>query len=134
MAGAQTSIRRKLTAVILMTTCTVVGLTAAAFICYEIFTFRQNARESFATLGQVVAANSSGSLAFANVKDAREVLSALHAEPQISSAALYDKAGNLFAIYPSGGPRPSLPPLAPRRSFHFSRSYLEMYEPVAQVA
>ena len=79
-----------------MASCTVVGVTAAAFLCYEIVTFRQGIRKSLTTLAQVVAANSSGSLAFSDVKDARQVLSALQAEPQIISGALYDKEGGRF--------------------------------------
>jgi PAS domain S-box-containing protein len=127
-----TSIRRKLTSVILMISCTVVGLTAAAFISYEMFTFRYSTRENLSTLAEVLAANSSGSLAFTDVKDARQVLSALQAEPQIVMAALYDRDGILFASYPTNQPPKSFPETVPATGFRFARQYLEIYQPVRQ--
>ena len=127
------SIRRKLTAFVLLISCTVVGLTAAAFICYEILTFRSNMRESLSTLAEVLAANSSGSLAFSDVKDARQVLSALQTEPQIVSAALYEKEGKFFAGYPTNWPAQSFPATMPKkRGYRFFRQHLEVYEPVHQ--
>src|SRR5438132_3075465 len=55
----------------------------------------QTTLKNLATLGRVIAANSTASLAFANQADAREILSALKAEPHVVAAALYDKDGRL---------------------------------------
>src|SRR5882762_7888246 len=56
-------------------------LTSAAFVTYQVVAFRQTTLKNLSTLGRVIAANSTASLAFANQADAREILSALGAEP-----------------------------------------------------
>src|ERR1041384_5136908 len=93
------SIRRKLTGVILITSCTVVAVTTAIFIASEIFSFRENARLSLSTVGQIVAANSTAALTFSNVTDAGEILGALRVDREVTAAALYDKKGKGFAAY-----------------------------------
>ena len=73
-------IRRKLRAVILLTSGTVLLLTCIAFIAYELLTFRNAARENLSTLAEIMAENSTAALAFRNEEDARKILASLRAE------------------------------------------------------
>ena len=125
-------IRRKLTAMLLLISGLVLLLTSAAFVGYQHFSFRQTTRNNLATLGRIIAANSTASLAFANEADASEILSALRAEPHIVAAALYDKNGRVFATYPAGLPSNALPPTAPADGYRFENGLLVGIQPVAE--
>ena len=125
-----TPIRRKLMTMMLVTSGLVLLLTSAAFVTYEVVTFRQTALRQLATLGQVIAANSTAALAFANPDDAREILSALKAEHHIVGATLYDGQGQPFARYPDTATGPSRPPEAD--GYRAERGHLSGYEPVVQ--
>lgn len=125
-------IRRKVIAIMLLTSGTVLLLTCLAFIGYEFQTYRQNMLRSSQTLGQVIATNATAALAFENEDDAQEILSALKAEPQIVAAALYDQAGTLFAIYPGTAAASTFPKRAPDDGYRFAGQYLIGAEAVHQ--
>ena len=95
------SIRRKLRSVILLTCGSVLFLTIASFVAYEIVTFRRVHRENMGTLAEVIASTATSALAFKSQEDAADTLSALRAEPAVQLAVLYDETGAVFAIYPS---------------------------------
>src|SRR5260370_376520 len=80
-------IKRKLTAMLLLISSLVLLLTTAAFVIYQVLAYRQTTLKGLATLGRIIAANSTASLAFANQADAREILSALRAEPHATAAS-----------------------------------------------
>ena len=82
-------IKQKLTALLLLVSSLVLLLTSAAFVSYEVLAIRRTTLKNLSTLGRVIAANSTASLAFANQADAREILSALRAEPHVVAAGLY---------------------------------------------
>ena len=92
-------IKRKLTAILLLISGLVLLLTSAAFMTYQVVTFRQTMRNNLATRAGILAANSTAALAFANEADATEVLSALKSDPHMVAAALYDQDGKVFATY-----------------------------------
>lgn len=125
-------IRRKITAAIMLTSITVVILTVAAFMLYDLSTIRTNATQDFSTLARVIAANSSAALAFKNDTDARDVLSSLAAEPQVLSAALYDDAGKLFQVYPANANTNSFPVEPMNQGYRLTKEHIEFYEPVKQ--
>ncbi|HZE93933.1 MAG TPA: hypothetical protein VEZ49_04430, partial [Gemmatimonadales bacterium] len=58
-------IKRKLTAILLLISGLVLLLTSAAFVTYQIVTFRQTMRNNLATRARILAANSTAALAFA---------------------------------------------------------------------
>src|SRR5882724_10090208 len=92
-----TPIRRKLMTMILVTSGVVLLLTCAAFVGYELLTYRRVAAQQLATLGEIIAAESTGAVAFDNQRDATEILAALKAERHIAAACLYDKQGRVFS-------------------------------------
>src|SRR2546425_5558922 len=92
-------IKQKLTAMLVLISGLVLLLTSAGFAGYQHWSLRQATRDALAVRGRILAANSTASLAFANDKDAREILSALRADPHIVAAVLYDQSGQGFAEY-----------------------------------
>ena len=125
-------IKRKLTALFLLTSGAVLFLTCAAYFAYEFVTFRQTTRGQLLTLGQIVAANSTAALAFGNERDAGEILAALKAERHIVSAGLYDRKGKLFSRYPATLSADALPAAPDTDGYRFEESYLVGVEPVAE--
>jgi signal transduction histidine kinase len=125
-------IKQKLTAMLMAASGAVVLLTCSAFVLYELFTFRTAARENLATIAQVLAANSTGSLAFDNEQDASEVLQALHAERRILAAGLYKADGRLFVSYHSAQPDPAVPPAPGTDGYRFERGRLIGVQPVVE--
>ena len=125
-------IRQKLMTILRLTSGVVVVLSCAAFLAYEVLAFRQATLKNVSTLGAVIAANSTASLAFQNEGDAREILSALRAEPHIVAAALYDKDGRLFSRYPADLAVADLPAAPARDGYRFEGAHLVGFEPVAQ--
>ena len=103
------SIRRKLMVMLLVTSGAVLALTCAAFIAYQYESYRGAARYTVQSIGELIASNSTAAVAFDNASDETDVLAALHAEPRITVAAVYDAGGSLFAHYPAEAPATAFP-------------------------
>jgi PAS domain S-box-containing protein len=127
-----TPIRRKLMTIMLFTTGLVLLPTCAAFLGYELLTYRAAAVRELSTLGQIVAANSTAALAFRNPDDAREVLAALKAEPRILAATLYDADGRVFAVYPDSLAAETFPRAPGPDGYRFEPARLIGFAPVVQ--
>src|SRR6266540_3684320 len=125
-------IKRKLTAMLLLISGLVLLLRSAAFVTYEVATFWQTTSKNLSTLGRVIAANSTASLAFANEADAREILSALRADPHIVAAVLYDKVGHVFAAYPADLSGNAVPAAPEPDGYRFERGHLIGFQPVEE--
>ena len=132
MPRNNTSIRRKLIVMILLTSAAVLLLTSVALITYDFLAFRQTLVRNVTTLGEVIATNSTAALAFDNHEDARDILKALKAERHIVAAGLYDAAGALFAAYPAGLSAQALPTSLRKDGYYFERSALIALQPVQQ--
>jgi PAS domain S-box-containing protein len=132
MAFGDWPIQRKLTAMFLLISGLVLLLTSAAFSAYQLLSLRQTTRTSLSTLGRIIAANSTASLAFANEADASEILAALKAEPHIVAAALYDRNGRLFARYPATITIAALPAAPSSDGYRFELGHLIGFQPVAE--
>ena len=128
-----TPIRRKLMTMMLVTSGVVLLLTCAAFIGYELFTHRRTAVRQLATLGEIIAAESTGAVAFENQRDATEILAALQADRHIEAAGLYDKQGRLFARYPAGAPDSLFPSRPQADGYRFAEGHLVGFTPLVQV-
>jgi signal transduction histidine kinase/ActR/RegA family two-component response regulator/HAMP domain-containing protein len=129
-----TPIRRQLIRMVLLTTGAVVLLTTVSLFAYDFVTFRQSSRQQLDTLGRAIAANATAALAFDNTDDAESVLAAFEADRHIDAAALYDKNGRLFAVYPRGNAVSGFPARAQDASaaYRFEGSYLVGFLPVVE--
>src|SRR6267143_143871 len=133
MAFRDFPIKRKLTALFLLTSGAVLLLTCAVDFAYELVRFRQTTRAQLSTLGEIIASNSTAALAFGNERDAREILAALKAERHVVAAGLYDGDGHLFSRYPPELPADAFPSAPGDDGYQFGRSDILGFQPVAQV-
>ena len=124
MAIRDVSIQRKLMTIILLTSGAVLLLTCSTFSVYELVTFRETTVRKLSTLAEVIATNSTASLAFQAQSDAEETLAAVKADSHITSAILYDGNGKVFARYPANLPISDVPLKPERDGYRFERSYL----------
>ena len=97
------SIRHKLTFVVLCTSLQGLGIACAAFELYERASFRRALTEELTALADTVGANSAAPLAFDDRKSAQDALACLNAEPHIVAAALYTVYGTVFVEYKRPG-------------------------------
>jgi len=132
LSQPQSSITKRVRAVILLASVIVLLVTAIAFVVYEAITFRTRLVRSLTSLGAVIADNSTAALAFDNKAIAEEILSALRAEPDIESAALYDLEGKLFARYPFTFQNVPAELQSDRRGYEFKDGGLVLVEPLIQ--
>src|SRR3989441_4988054 len=89
-------------------------------------------RSTLSVRGRILATNTTASLAFANDADAREILSALRADPHIVAAVLYDKRGHVFAGYPTGVAGDVVPATPGPDGYRFERGLLIGFQPVEE--
>src|SRR3989441_2006356 len=132
MAIRDWPIKRKLTAILLLISGLVLLLTSAAFVTYEVVTFRQTMQSQLATRSRILAANSTAALAFANEADAREILAALKYDPHMVAAALYDRNGRVLATYPAAATADLIPAAPQPDGYRFEGGRLVGFTPVAQ--
>jgi PAS domain S-box-containing protein len=103
-------------------------------LVYESRSSAQLATNGIRTMADIIATNSSAALIYDDPRLAEENLSALRAEPDVAAAALYDKWGKVYAVYPSFLPASAIPsaPLADGTKFTFRE--LVIFHPVVQGA
>lgn len=99
MNFADFPIRRKLLTMVLVITAVVLAASAAVLVVFDVTSFRRDLVREFGTLADVIAANSSATLAFGAVDDASDLLQTLAAERSVTMAVIYDAEGKLFAAY-----------------------------------
>ena len=130
MVHKDAPIQRKLMAVILLTTSLGLVVSCIGFITYEVSTLKKNITRSLATRAEIIAANIWTTLELERPADATDVLHALQRDPRMVSACIYDRAGRLFARYPTNAPD-SLFPKSPAQSDPaFGPSFLTVCSPV----
>jgi two-component system, sensor histidine kinase and response regulator len=97
------SIRRKLTLIIMITTCTAILLACGTFFGFDIHVLRESKVHDLQTLAHVLGSNSTAALTFNDAAAAAEVLKSLSAKEHIMAAALYRGDASIFATYVRGG-------------------------------
>src|SRR6476646_1598636 len=104
------TIKRKLTLIIMLTCSVALIVACAAILFFEHAGTRQILKHNTQVMGDVIGANSSAALSFKDKTAARETLAALRAEPYVLSACLYNQAGEVFATYYRQGTKETQPP------------------------
>ncbi|MHC1764283.1 MAG: PAS domain S-box protein [Verrucomicrobiia bacterium] len=132
MTLTATNIKQRLRLVILLTSFAVLALTTTAFVIYEIIASSQELRRNVAVTGQMIAAQSSVSLAFRLEDDARELLSSLRAAEHITRATLYSTNNTLFAFYPTNAPVSEFAAEPPECRVRFTMDRFYWCAPVVQ--
>jgi signal transduction histidine kinase/DNA-binding response OmpR family regulator len=99
MVFKDSSIQRRLNALIVAASFFALLLASVGFGIYERASYRRDMARELSTLAGTLGANTAASLAFDDAKTAREMLGALRSEHSILAAALYDNHGKIFAEY-----------------------------------
>ncbi len=110
-----TSIRRKLTFVMLGTAVIALLVTATAMIIYEARTYHQTWVNDLVTQADILGRTSAPALSFDDPKAARENLSSLRLRPLVTAAAIYTADGKLFADFVAADSAVAVLPTAPER-------------------
>ena len=132
------SLSDKLTALGAATAALALLVTAAAMLVYDYTSQRAVLVRDTAMLAEVVGANSTAALAFADARVASETLAAVAANPHIVSAAVHERNGRVLALYqrpdsPRGtrGPLDLVGPKPIDVPWHlFEREYLVVVRPI----
>jgi diguanylate cyclase (GGDEF)-like protein len=115
---------QKMTLMALLASSVALGTLMLTFLVLDRISSHSLLQSRLATLGEVVGQNSTAALNFNDPTAAVEVLEALHAEPPIVSACLYDLSGHGFAQYRRTGAGrncpPNLPNIAPVERHYYS--------------
>ncbi len=108
------SIRQKLQGIVIVTCGAALAVSSVVFAFYDRATFIATKAQDLSAIGKMIEDNSTAALTFGDVNSAREVLGALHAEPHVDHARIYDRNGKLFAEYSrNAGSTSSFPLVAP---------------------
>lgn len=129
MIRRQTSIQRKLSSAILLTSITALLLTGAGFVSYELVIFSRWLETYVSTMGELIADNSSSALEFDDVQSAEGTLATLAVERHIRAAALY-KTNQLFAYWPKNASRAAFPAVPGNDKFTYVGNSLDVVVPV----
>ncbi len=132
MLGKNVPIRKKLMTAILVTSGSVLLLACIAFFSYEYYSFRKSSLKQLSIIGEIVAANSTSSLAFKDYEDAAEILLALKSEPRIIAAALYDDKNRLFATYPINTSASDFPKKIEHKGYRYKNDFITVFQPIIQ--
>ncbi|HEY4248507.1 MAG TPA: PAS domain S-box protein [Lacunisphaera sp.] len=129
---ADLPVQRKMGIAMLATSTIALVLACGVFLEVEYAGYKRSIVHNVMTLAQISADNSTAAIAFVDKNGAKQNLEALHAEPQIITATLYDASGQLFARY-SSRPDEILPenPSAPP-GVRFENGYVIAVQPVVE--
>ncbi len=95
------SLRGKITLVNMLTSVAALLLASAAFLAYDVYTFRSRMVSDVETLSAVIGDNCSAPLLFNDAPSAGDVLATLAAKSSVERALLYRPSGRLFARFAS---------------------------------
>lgn len=93
------SIRHKLALVVLATTLAALAVTGVAMVIYDLHSYERGGISDLSTQAEILGRASAPALDFDDPKSAGEYLQLLRARPNISTAAIYNAKGKLFASY-----------------------------------
>jgi signal transduction histidine kinase/CheY-like chemotaxis protein len=95
----ESSIARKLTAIIFSISLTVLLLTVLLLIIIEVVSFRRELASNLAATAAIIASNSRSAILYNDFHGAEEILASLAAEPNIRLAYIFDRHGRPMARY-----------------------------------
>ncbi len=94
-----TPIKKKITGIVLITSCVVLSVASGVFVGAQILTSRNMIVQELVTMGNIIASNSTAAVIFEDRNAAQEILSALRNKPSIVAASIYRNDGSLFVHY-----------------------------------
>lgn len=126
------SITRKLTLIIVVTSFIVLFLASLAFVGYELIGHQSAMVRSLGVQAEIIGNNSVGALVFNDSESATQTLSALRAEETIDMALVLDQNGEVLARYQRRGTDTDpLAPIPTADGHQFGDEHLHLYHGVA---
>jgi signal transduction histidine kinase len=127
-----TPIRQKVVLIIMVTAAGALLLAGVILIAADLLSFRREMKTDLATLAEIVAANTTASVAFRDAAAAGETLEALQAKRALIAAAVYEEGGAVLATYQRGreGRAVRFPSPAARKGAEFGEGFLEVFHPI----
>jgi diguanylate cyclase (GGDEF)-like protein/PAS domain S-box-containing protein len=130
-AFKNSSIRTKLTLLIIGTTSVALVLAGAGLLSYESRQYRAAATREISALAEIVADGTTAALSFGDQEAARQTLNALHGDRRLLRAAVYNRAGDLFAAYAQSGTGAAPAPVHPHAdAAYFEQGTLLLFQPI----
>jgi len=108
------SIRKKLTAIVMITTGAALLLSGSTQLAIEMASWRSDLPRRMNSMAEIIGANSTAALAFGDQQAAGEALEALRSQTNIIAACIYDREGHPFARFVRAGDPAQWQPPAPR--------------------
>src|SRR5260370_16423080 len=106
-------------------------LACAAFVIYDVVSFRRVMVDTRAALAAVIGDSSTAALTFNDPFVAREILKSLNNQPHIVAACTYDKNGRPFASYHRNPAQKGLVfPAAQPDGYEFGDNRLARFRPI----
>jgi signal transduction histidine kinase/ActR/RegA family two-component response regulator len=105
----QHSIRKKLVAMVMMTTLVALLVSIALVVAYDLRSYHRTLVNDLSTDAELVGHMTSAALTFDDPRLANEDLLLLRASPLVRGAAIYDARGQLFASYSAAGEQRPVP-------------------------
>ncbi len=124
------SIKRKTMTVMMLTTITVLLLSAAGFTIYDLFSYRQGLARSLSATAGIISEASADALISRNITEAQATLALLHTDPRVASAALYDAQGKMVVHYPPQDPVSAFPAVAEKGGYSFEGARVVLFQPL----
>src|SRR2546426_12324942 len=123
-------IQRKMLVMTLLICGAVLCVAIAALFTFQVLNFRSNFERDTATLANVIANNSTATIAFKDDQAATEVVGALQAKPTVVSASLLLPNGSIFAHYGKVEDGHTLSQFPPAGASRFAAGQLLVSQPV----
>ncbi|MGH9609091.1 MAG: CHASE sensor domain-containing protein, partial [Bryobacteraceae bacterium] len=124
------SIKRKLQIITLLTSSAGLLLSCAAFFVNDVYVLRQRLTNDLSILADVIGSNSTAALVFDDPQAATETLKALRAQPHLISACIYSKDGTPFAVYSRRPGKALHPPPVHSAAISFGFRTLTLFRPI----
>src|SRR5882672_10472685 len=123
--------KHQLTLILTLTSCLALLVASAAFMFYDLYSYRLLMVRDLSTLAEVIGANSTAAIAFNDARAAEELLAALKAKPNVVAGLLYARDGSVFAGYTRDGGPLHVPPGGPELpGYRFAGEYLHLIKPI----
>lgn len=125
------AIKHKLIAIVMLTCVAALLLVGTAFVFWEWTALKNDMLQGLLVHAEMTADNCKAALAFANTKDAEEMLKALRAESSIMFGCVYTRTGEVFATYHRNRyDAPELPAQIKTAGYDFCDGSLTVFKPI----
>ncbi len=126
------SLRRKQTLIIMLASGLALLLACAAFVAYDVVTFRAALVDNVSILAEAIGDNCAAAIDISDPKRAEERLTAFRVNNGIVSACIYSPDGTVFAVYQRDKGRVFVPPPLRAGGHEFAGDELHLFHSIQE--